>query len=174
LKFDTLTWLVILPPLMASVGSIFVGWSSDRFRERRLHTVLPIAIGASALAIMPSTHGNLALTVVCFMIAYFGFKAYIPIFWTLPSLLLTQAAAAGSIGLINSIGNLGGFMGPFLLGKLETATGSFVGGLYCLAISMSLSAILLFLLGLGKRLKAPATVPAEPQPTVPSTSPGSR
>ena len=174
LKFDTLTWLVILPPLLASVGSIVVGWSSDRFRERRLHTVLPIAIGSAALAMMPSTQGNLMLTVICFMIAYFGFKAYIPIFWTLPSLLLTQSAAAGSIGLINSIGNLGGFMGPFLLGKLETMTGSFVGGLYCLAISMSLSATLLFLLGLGKRLKTPATAAAEQQTTVPSASQDSR
>jgi ACS family tartrate transporter-like MFS transporter len=151
LKFDTLTWLVILPPLLATVGSIMVGWSSDRFRERRLHTVLPIVTGAAALALMPATHGNLMLTVLCFMVAYFGMKAYIPIFWTLPSLLMTEAAAAGSIGLINSIGNLGGFMGPFLLGKVETATGSFVGGLYCLAISMSLSATLLFFLGLGKR-----------------------
>lgn len=151
LKFDTLTWLVILPPLLATVGSIAVGWSSDKFRERRLHVVLPIITGAAALAIMPATQGNLTLTVVCFMIAYFGVKAYIPIFWTLPSLLLTSSAAAGSIGLINSIGNLGGFMGPYLLGKVETVTGSFVGGLYCLAISMSLSATLLFLLGLGKR-----------------------
>jgi MFS transporter, ACS family, tartrate transporter len=151
LNFDALTWLVILPPLLATVGSIAVGWSSDKFRERRLHTVLPIISGAIALAIMPATQGNLTLTVICFMIAYFGVKAYIPIFWTLPSLLLTSSAAAGSIGLINSIGNLGGFAGPFLLGKVETVTGSFVGGLYCLAISMCLSATLLFLLGLGKR-----------------------
>ena len=81
----------------------------------------------------------------------FGSATHFPVFWTLPSLLLTQAAAAGSIGLINSIGNLGGFLGPHMLGQIKKATGSFVGGLYFLAVSMFLSAILLFLLGLGKR-----------------------
>lgn len=151
LKFDALTWLVILPPLLATVGSIAVGWSSDHFRERRLHAVLPIASGAIALGLLPMTQGNLPLTIICFMVAYFGFKAYIPIFWTLPSLFLTASAAAGSIGLINSIGNLGGFLGPFILGKVETATGSFVGGIYCLSVSMTLSATLLFCLGLGKK-----------------------
>lgn len=151
LNFDTLTWLVILPPLLATVGSIAVGWSSDHFRERRLHAVVPIALGALALGLMPMTQGHLMPTVVCFMVAYFGFKAYIPIFWTMPSLFLTASAAAGSIGLINSIGNLGGFLGPYILGKVETATGSFVGGIYFLCVSMSLSATLLFLLGLGKR-----------------------
>lgn len=151
LNFNSITWLVILPPLLATVGSMLAGWSSDHFRERRLHVVLPIALGASALALMPSTQGNLVLTLVCFMFAYFGFKAYIPVFWTLPNLLLTQAAAAGSIGLINSIGNLGGFLGPHLLGRVKEATGSFVGGLYCLSVSMFLSATLIFFLGLGKR-----------------------
>lgn len=151
LKFDALTWLVILPPLLATFGSIAVGWSSDRFRERRLHAALPIACGALSLGLLPLTQGHLMLTIICFMTAYFGFKAYIPIFWTLPSLFLTASAAAGSIGLINSIGNLGGFLGPFLLGKIETATGSFVGGLYLLSASMLLSATLLFCLGLGRR-----------------------
>jgi ACS family tartrate transporter-like MFS transporter len=160
LEFNTLTWLVILPPLLATIGSIAVSWSSDHFRERRLHTVLPIATGAFAVALLPATHGTLALTVICLMVAYFGFKAYIPIFWTLPSLLLTEAAAAGSIGLINSIGNLGGFTGPHILGKVKTLTGSFEAGLYCLSVSMFLSATLLFFLGLGKR-SIRATVPAE-------------
>jgi ACS family tartrate transporter-like MFS transporter len=154
LNFNTLTWLVTLPPLLATAGSVLVGWSSDHFRERRLHVAVPIAIGASALALMPATQGNLTLTLICFMVAYFGFKAYIPVFWTLPNLLLTQAAAAGSIGLINSIGNLGGFLGPHMLGQIKKATGSFVGGLYFLAASMFLSAILVFLLGLGKRAMA--------------------
>jgi len=151
LEFNKLTWLLILPPLVAAGGSMFNGWSSDRLGERRLHVVVPIAMGATALALIPSTQGNLTMTVICFMMAYLGFKSYIPVFWTLPNLLLTQAAAAGSIGLINSIGNLGGFLGPHLLGRLKTATDSFVGGLYCLSVSMFLSATVVFLLGLGKR-----------------------
>jgi len=151
LKFDALTWLVILPPLLALAGQLFVGWNSDRTKERRFHAIAPIALGAVALALAPLTRGNLFLTVVCFMVAFAGFKSYLPAFWSLPSLFLTEAAAAGSIGLINSIGNLGGFLGPHVLGKVETLTGSFVGGIYYLCASMTVSALLLFLLGLGRK-----------------------
>jgi ACS family tartrate transporter-like MFS transporter len=151
LKFDALTWLVILPPCLALVGQLFIGWSSDKMKERRLHTVLPIAIGAVALAITPFTQGNLLLTIVFFMIAFGGLKAYLPAFWALPNLFLTSAGAAGSIGLINSVGNLGGFLGPYVLGKVQSVTGSFVGGVYYLACSMLVSATMIFLLGLGRQ-----------------------
>lgn len=151
LRFDALTWLVILPPFLALFGQLLVGWSSDRTRERRLHTVIPIIMGALALGLTPLTQGHLWLTVACFMVAFAGFKAYLPAFWSLPTLFLTEAAAAGSIGLINSIGNLGGFLGPYVLGKVQTVTGSFVGGIYYLCFSMCVSAILIFRLGLGRK-----------------------
>lgn len=151
LKFDAITWLVLLPPFVALAGQLFVGWNSDRVKERRFHAVVPISLGATALALAPLTRGNLTLTIVCFMAAFLGFKAYLPAFWTLPSLFLTEAAAAGSIGLINSIGNLGGFLGPFVLGKVQTVTGSFVGGIYYLCVSMAVSAAIIACLGLGHR-----------------------
>jgi nitrate/nitrite transporter NarK len=66
-------------------------------------------------------------------------------------LFLTEVAAAGSIGLINSIGNLGGYFGPTLMGEFKTRTGSFEGALYCLCFSMLMCATIIFLLGLGKR-----------------------
>jgi nitrate/nitrite transporter NarK len=75
----------------------------------------------------------------------------LPAFWTLPCMFLTSTAAAASIGLINSVGNLGGQFGPYVLGKVETVTGSFGGGLYFLAVSMLGCATIVFLLGLGKR-----------------------
>jgi len=149
LRFDTLTWLVILPPLLALAGQIFVGWSSDRTKERRLHTAVPIACGALGLLLVTQSRGHLAVTVLGFMIAYAGFKAYLPAFWALPSIFLTSTAAAGSIGLINSVGNLGGFMGPYVLGKVEKMTGSFEGGLFFLIACMSLSAFIVSRLKLG-------------------------
>ena len=149
LKFDKLTSLVILPPCLALLGQLLNGWSSDRSGERRLHAVLPIVLGSLALAFMPATLGNLVLTMICFMAAYTGFKSYLPIFWTLPSLFLTEAAAAGSIGLINSIGNLGGYLGSAFMGKNEHQTGSFVGGIYFLSVSMAMAATILFFLGIG-------------------------
>jgi ACS family tartrate transporter-like MFS transporter len=74
-----------------------------------------------------------------------------PAFWPLPHLFLAEAAAAGSIGLINSIGNLGGFLGPYVLGKVQTLTGSFVGGIYFLCVSMTVSATIIFLLRLERK-----------------------
>lgn len=151
LNLDNLTWLIMLPPLMALAGQLGAGWSSDHFNERRLHATVPIVIGAAALGLMPFTQGNLVLTVVFFMVAFAGFKAYMPAFWSLPNLFLAEAAAAGSIGLINSVGNLGGFLGPMIMGRVETLTGSYSGGLYYLCGSMLVSAIILFSLGLGAR-----------------------
>jgi ACS family tartrate transporter-like MFS transporter len=151
LRFDTLTWLVVLPPLLAVFSQLGVGWNSDRTRERRLHTAVPMAVAALGLFLATQTRGHLWLTVLCFMVSVAGFKAYLPAFWSLPNLFLTQAGAAGSIGLINSVGNLGGFLGPYVLGKVESITGSFEGGLYFLAGSMALSAIVVSRLGLGDR-----------------------
>ena len=155
LKLDDITWLVILPPCLALVSQLFVGWNSDRTRERRCHAAFSIIIGLVALALAPLTKGNLVLTVVCFMIFFGGVKAYQPAFWALPSLFLTETAAAGSIGLINSIGQMGGFLGPYLLGSIQTHTGSFAIGIYVLSASMAVSAAIILGLGLGRR--PPAT-----------------
>lgn len=151
LKLNAITWLVLLPPIVALAGQLFVGWNSDRTKERRFHAVVPILLGALALALAPFTQGNLTLTIACFMVAAGGIKAYQPAFWALPSLFLTSTAAAGSIGLINSIGNLGGFLGPRVLGYLKEHTGSFATGVTCLAGSMFVTATIIFFLGLGHK-----------------------
>ena len=149
MDMNKLTWLIMLPPAVAMAGQLFTGWSSDRHKERRWHSVLPIVIGSAALGLMPLTQGSLVMTMVCMMVAFAGFKSYLPSFWTLPNLFLTEAAAAGSIGLINSIGNLGGYLGPTVLGTVEKITGSFVGGLYYLSASMMVAAVIIFSFGLG-------------------------
>ncbi|HUR59262.1 MAG TPA: MFS transporter, partial [Opitutaceae bacterium] len=160
LKIGDITWLVMLPPIVALVAQLFVGWNSDRVHERRWHTIVPLIISMVMLALVPFTKGNLFLTITCFMVAFGGLKAYLPSFWSLPNLFLSGSAAAGSIGLINSLGNLGGFFGPAVLGKVEKITGSFVGGIYYLAVSVGVSVIVLFFIGLGGREKQPA--PAAP------------
>ena len=96
------------------------------------------------------------MTVCLFMFLLAGCKAYMPAFWSLPNLFLTNAAAAGSIGLINSIGNLGGSFGPTILGSLRSATGSFHAGLYFLSGCLLLSAILIFWIATVCRKRAPA------------------
>lgn len=151
LELNQITWLVILPPCLALGSQLFIGWNSDRTGERRCHAAFSIIIGLTALALAPLTMGNLALTIVCFMIFFAGVKGYQPAFWALPSIFLTESAAAASIGFINSIGQIGGFMGPYLLGSIEKSTGSFTAGIYVLAASMCVSAIIILGLGLGHR-----------------------
>jgi ACS family tartrate transporter-like MFS transporter len=155
MKLDRVTWLVILPPIGSLVGQLFVGWSSDRTGERRLHAALPIYLGSAALAVMVMMEKPpLWLTVGLFIAASTGLKAYLPAFWSLPSLFLAESAAAGSIGLINSVGNLGGFIGPSVMGIVKTHTGSFRGGLTYLSLSIAVSATIILMLGLGKRTAA--------------------
>ena len=166
-----LTWAVIIPPLGGLAGQLLVGWSSDRTGERRLHGSMPIYLGAAALAgalVIPASlsfNVRLALAVALFTVALTGLKAYMPAFWALPSLILTEAAAAGSVGLINSLGNLGGFVGPYVLGIVETMTGSFVPGLMYLCFSMVVSATIILTLGLGHRVRQDqAAKPSEAPP----------
>lgn len=144
LNLNDLTWLIMLPPLMAVGGQLFMGWNSDRCKERRLHATLPIILGAVSLALLPMSNGSIVLTITLFMLAFTGFKAYMPAFWSLPNLFLTQSAAAASIGLINSTGNLGGFFGPTILGYAEKITGSYAGGLYYLSASMLVASVIVF------------------------------
>ncbi len=160
LRLDTITWLITLPPALALVGQLFVGWNADRTGERRLHAFIPIAIAVLALGMTPLTRGHLPLTIACFMIAFAGIKAYQPAFWSLPSLFLTDLAAAGSIGLINSIGNLGGFLGPAVFGAVEKSTGSFVGGIYYLCCSLAACAAIVLAVGPGRRFES------NPQPAL--------
>ncbi|WP_435008621.1 MFS transporter [Tundrisphaera lichenicola] len=153
IKLDQITWLVILPPIGSLVGQLVIGWSSDKTGERRLHTALPIYMGAAALGVMVLMEKPpLWLTVGLFIAAMTGLKAYLPAFWSLPNLFLAESAAAGSIGLINSVGNLGGAVGPSVMGVVKTTTGSFRGGLTYLAVSMAISATIIMMLGLGKRV----------------------
>jgi MFS transporter, ACS family, tartrate transporter len=154
-----ISFLVIIPPIGSLVGQLIISWSSDHFQERRLHTSLPIFLGAIALVCALLTQGQLWLTVALFTLAMTGLKAYLPAFWSLPSLFLTEAAAAGSIGLINSVGNLGGGVGTYVMGWSKKETGSFQNGILFLATSIVISATIILLLGLGRRAAPAATVP---------------
>jgi ACS family tartrate transporter-like MFS transporter len=116
-----------------------------------MHTVVPMLFAAAAVVLASRSQQHLALTIGLFMLATMGIKSYQPVFWTLPSLLLTEAAAAGSIGLINSVGNLGGFVGPYMMGWVEKTTGSFAGGLAILSAALLAAGAIVFSLGLGRK-----------------------
>lgn len=149
----TVTYLAMIPSMLVIVGQLGNGWSSDHFHERRWHAILPIIFGALGLIVATLTQGNLVLTMICFTIAATGMKAYMPAFWSLPNMYLTAAAAAGSIGLINSVGNLGGYLGPTVVGNVKTLTGSYDFGLYFLSATCLISAgVIFFMPMVHKRL----------------------
>jgi ACS family tartrate transporter-like MFS transporter len=130
---------------------LVVGYSSDRTKERRFHAAIPILIGAIGLGLTLIRNQPLATMIILFTITSIGTKAYLPAFWSLPSLFLRESAAAGSIGFINSLGNLGGGVGPIILGVLKDRTGSFFLGILLLSISMALTAIILMTLRFSRR-----------------------
>jgi ACS family tartrate transporter-like MFS transporter len=148
LQPGTIALLVMIPSLLVIPGQLIVGWTSDHYRERRWHSVVPVVLGAIFLVLATQTQGMLWGTILCFTIAAAGMKSYMPAFWALPSLFLTASAAAGSVGMINSVGNLGGFLGPYVMGFVKFHLGSYEYGLLFLALTSTLSAALISFLPL--------------------------
>lgn len=164
LDVKRVAYLIIIPPIGSLIGQVAVGWNSDRTHERRLHASLPILLGAAALVAASESRGTLWVTILLFTVAMTGLKAYLPAFWALPSLLLTEAAAAASIGLINACGNLGGWVGPSVIGAVKDYTGSYRVGLWFLAVSMTASAAIILGMGIGGRPPAHDPDPDAPDP----------
>jgi ACS family tartrate transporter-like MFS transporter len=156
-----ITLITAIPYCFYLIAMLFLGWSSDRTGERRWHTVIPmVAVGLGLLLSIPA-QDNAVLAVAMFSLASAGLGGYLPSFWALPTRFLTGAAAAATIGLVNSVGNLGGFVGPYVVGYLNTRTNSFVGGVLYLAISAFVAACCI--VALRQRHKAVDTI--EPLPT---------
>jgi ACS family tartrate transporter-like MFS transporter len=136
------TVIAILPYLCGLLAMLICGWNSDRTGERRWHTAIPPIVAGLGLLLGIAAGDNTALVVAMFCIVAIGAHAYLPSFWAIPTAYLTESAAAAAIGLINSFGNLGGFLGPFLVGYVRTATGSFAGGLAFLSGSLITAGLL--------------------------------
>jgi sugar phosphate permease len=134
-----------LPYLAGLIAMLIVGWSSDRARERRWHTSLSLLAVCLGLLSGALARENIVLAVSMFCIACAGLYSYLPGFWALPGTFLTEASAAVSIGFINSVGNLGGFFGPAIVGYLDNKTGSFYSGIIYLSCSALAGAILILM-----------------------------
>lgn len=109
------------------------GWSSDRRGERRWHTAVPMLLASVGFALAASAGGHAAMMIAALCLTGAGVHGYLPSFWSLPTIFLTGPAAAASIGFINSIGNLGGFLGPFVIGYITTHSHSSMWGLLFVA-----------------------------------------
>jgi MFS family permease len=165
----TQTVITSLPYAFGLFAMLINSSHSDRTGERRWHTALPILLGGVALALAILSGDALALVVTFFCLVGIGVHAYLPVFWTWPTKFMAASVAASAIGLINSFGNLGGFFGPKVVGKLSdwvknelllppdqrskaleylnvtNESGSYVPGMWFLVVSILIAGLLAIL-----------------------------
>ncbi len=147
--------LVMIPYLLALAAMVLVGRSSDRRLERHYHAAIPLLIGAISLVLLGTTAtSSVFLAVALWSLAASGINSLLGPFWSLPNEFLTGFSAAAGIAFINSIGNLGGFAGPYAMGAISRKTGSFHGGLVLAGISLFMSAMLVLALPRRKETEA--------------------
>jgi ACS family tartrate transporter-like MFS transporter len=135
-----------LPPAIGVIAMVLWARHSDRSGERTMHVVAPCLLAAAGLAMAASAVGVVAV-VAALIVVNVGISAAKPPLWSMPTLFLSGSGAAAGIAAINSIGNLGGFFGPAIIGWIKQRSGGFGGGLCAVALSLILSALLVQWLG---------------------------
>jgi len=142
---STIGLLVTIPNLAGLAAMIVVSRNSDRQLERRWHVAIPAIVAAGALVLLGATRSPFYSLTLLSLLAAGLYSTFGP-FWALPSEFLTGYSAAAGIALINSVGNLGGFAGPYMIGAIATRTESLYGGLALAGVSLFVSATLVLLL----------------------------
>jgi sugar phosphate permease len=133
-----------VPYIVALVAMLFNGWHSDKGHERRWHAAVPLFIGAAGFLCLISLLNSTVITVSAFsMICVL--MAFLPVFWAIPTEILSDSTAAVAVGMINALASLAGFAGPYAFGYLRAETGSFVAG-FATLMSCALTAGILMLL----------------------------
>ncbi len=156
-------FVTALPYIVGMAGMLLLGRRSDRVGERRWHCAFGLVLGAAGL-IASTLVGDPVMRMVAFSVAAFGFLGSQPVFWAIPSSLLTGAAAAGGLALINAVGGLAGFFGPFVVGAIKDATGSYDWGMIAIAGCALVAAVIV--VALGEQRAAVAQPMALPQQSV--------
>lgn len=143
METSMLGWLIGFMYLLAAITMVSVGRSSDKRQERRFHVATSLIVSAIGLVIsVYVAEINTIFAIVIYTISLCGaYGAYTP-FWAIPPSYLSGSAVAAGIALINSVGNLGGFFGPYLLGALSSSTGSYTFGIFALAGFMIISSLI--------------------------------
>jgi ACS family tartrate transporter-like MFS transporter len=147
LSLSNVAWAALPSFVAILVGLLVVSWSSDRRGERWFHACVPMFWGAGVLLLTMLARANFVLTIVLFALAVLGVRSYLAPFYALPRIFLAGPAAAGAIGFINAIANLGGFVGPKTFGMLAKAThGSYVAGFVYLVSTTALAGVCILVL----------------------------
>jgi len=138
-------WLVVVPMVLSLIVMLYIGHSSSKTGEKRWHGAIGLLIGAVGMGIGVFFKDPL-ISFGFLILAGIGVYAPFGVWWSYPTTFLSGTAAAGAIGLINSCGNVGGFVGPYITGYIKETTGSFSLAWIYLACSLALSALLILML----------------------------
>jgi ACS family tartrate transporter-like MFS transporter len=141
--------LVAIPNLIAVVGMVLWSRNSDRTGERYWHAALACLIGAIGMAVAARAGSSAFLAIAGLSLTAFGVSAAKPPLWCLPTTFFAGTAAAASIGLINSLGTMGGFVGPYMIGSSSGTSGNFTRGLYLVGGTLIVSAVTIVLMRLA-------------------------
>ena len=154
--------ITALPYVVGVVGIVLWGRRSDRRGERVFHVAFPLGVAVLSVAAAALLDDPL-LKMTALTVTGFGAFAVLGVFWTLPAGILSGAAAAAGIAVINATGNLAGFAGPYAMGWIKDATGSFSNGLLLISGLALVSMVTVLILGHDSRTEsvAAARVPAE-------------
>jgi MFS family permease len=149
------TWAAVvaaLPFLFGLLGMLLNGWHSDRRRERVLHVALPLLGLGGSIALAAAFDGAWvwSLLIMVFLVGTFMYS-HLPAFWPIPTIFLGGAAAASAIGFVNMVGNLGGSVGPILVGRAAQGQASYAPALYRLAVFPVTAATIMLLMGYLRR-----------------------
>jgi ACS family tartrate transporter-like MFS transporter len=123
-----------VPYIVAFASMQVNGWHSDRRGERRWHSAVPMFIAVIGLLGLLAQPHSLSLSVVLFTLTC-SCNAYLPTFWAIPTEILSQSTAAAAVGMINALGSVAGFAGPYAFGYLHTRTGSYSYGLALMLVA---------------------------------------
>ncbi len=138
--------LSAIPYGVGAVAMVLMARRSDRTGERRRHVALSAFVGGIGLAVAGASGHSTVVGMVALSVGTAGILSTLPLFWTMPTAILVGASAAAGIALINSIGNLSGFLAPYVVGAITDATGSQTYGLYVLATTLLAGAALTMVL----------------------------
>lgn len=133
-SITVVTSLLMLPPLIGFVGVLANGWHSDKTRERRWHTAVPLWASGAMYCCLIFSVSDPPLAIFFLLVGSGILYAVYPVFWSLPTMILSETAAAASFGLIVSVSQLGGIVGPYVIGLLSDKTHSLAPGFAFIAI----------------------------------------
>jgi ACS family tartrate transporter-like MFS transporter len=139
MSLKSLTWAAALPYLAATFAMVFWSRSSDRHKERRFHLTAAF-LAAAAGFLLAAFAPNAGVAIAGFSVGAIGVLAAMPVFWSTSTVRLAGPMVGAQIAVINSIGNLGGFVSPVAMGWLHQVTHNYIAGLASVAVSLGLGA----------------------------------